>query len=41
MGLQSSHFADFYCKTVKLCCSTALGFIKYVELKIKRTKKCL
>jgi len=39
MGLQSSRFDTFYCKTVKFYYNTALGFIKYVDLKVKRTKK--
>jgi hypothetical protein len=41
MGLQSSHFAKFYCKTVLFYYYTALGLIKHGDLTVKRTKKCL
>ncbi len=41
MGFQSRNFSNFYNKTVYFYNNTALGFIKYVDLKVKRTKKCI
>jgi len=34
MGFQSSHFAKFYYKTVYFYYNTALGLIKYDDLKV-------
>jgi len=39
MGLQSSHFAMFYYKTVSFYYNAALGLIKYVVLKVKKDQK--